>query len=131
MDVEISPSERVIRRFGGESALANLLGRRESTIEHWASTGRTPAQWHGPLMSLARKKGIVLEAKDFVTTQPHSIAPAAGRLGVLLVGLGAVASTFIAGVEHARRGSGRPIGSVTQIGTIRLRKRTENPIPLV
>ncbi len=131
MDTEISPSERVIRRFGGQSALANLLGRRQSTIEHWANTGRIPAQWHGPLMSLARQKGIVLEAKDFVATQPHSIAPAGGRLGILLVGLGAVASTFIAGVEHARRGSGRPIGSVTQMGTIRLGKRTENRMPLV
>ncbi len=131
MNTEISPSERVIRRFGGQSALANLLGRRQSTIEHWANTGRIPAQWHGPLMSLARQKGIVLEAKDFVVTQPHSIAPAAGRLGIMLVGLGAVASTFVAGVEHARRGSGRPIGSVTQMGTIRLGKRTENRKPLV
>jgi myo-inositol-1-phosphate synthase len=131
MDAEISPSEHVIRRFGGQSALANLLGRRQSTIEHWANTGRIPAQWHAPLMSLARQKGIVLEAKDFVATQPHSIVPAAGRLGVLLVGLGAVASTFVAGVEHARRGTARPIGSVTQMGTIRLGKRTANRMPLV
>jgi len=126
-----SPAGRVIRRFGGQTALANLLGRRQSTVEHWASTGRIPAQWHQPLMSLARQKGIVLEAKDFVTTQPHQIAPAGGRLGVLLVGLGAVASTFISGVEHARRGSARPIGSLTQMGTIRLGKRTEGRMPLV
>ncbi len=131
MDTELSPSERVIRRFGGQSALANLLGRRQSTIEHWASTGRIPSQWHGPLLALARQKGIVLEAKDFVDTEPHTIAPAEGRLGIMLVGLGAVASTFIAGVEHARRGSGRPIGSVTQMGTIRLGKRTESRTPLV
>ena len=90
---ELNASERIIRRFGGQTALANLLGRRQSTIEHWASTGRIPAQWHQPLMSLARQKGIVLEAKDFVTTQPHQIAPAGGRLGVLLVGLGAVGRT--------------------------------------
>ncbi len=128
---ELNASERIIRRFGGQTALANLLGKRQSTIEHWASTGRIPAQWHQPLMSLARQKGIVLEAKDFVTTQPHQIAPAAGRLGVLLVGLGAVASTFISGVEHARRGSGRPFGSLTQLGTIRLGKRTEGRMPLV
>ena len=131
MDTELSPSERVIRRFGGQSALANLLGRRQSTIEHWASTGRIPSQWHGPLLALARQKGIVLEAKDFVDTEPHTIAPAEGRLGIMLVGLGAVASTFIAGVEHARRGSGRPIGSLTQMGTIRLGKRTESRTPLI
>jgi myo-inositol-1-phosphate synthase len=124
-------AERVIRRFGGQTALANLLGRRQSTIEHWATTGRIPAQWQQPLMSLARQRGVVLEAKDFVANQPHEIAPAAGRLGVLLVGLGAVASTFIAGVEHARRGTARPVGSLTQTGTIRLGKRTEHRVPLI
>jgi len=124
-------SERIIRRFGGQSALANLLGKRQSTVEHWANTGRIPAQWHRPLMSLARQRGVVLEAKDFVAAQPQAIAPAAGRVGVLLVGLGAVASTFIAGVEHARRGTGRPVGSLTQMGTIRLGRRTEKRSPLI
>ena len=62
---------------------------------------------------------------------PTRSQPAEGRLGVLLVGLGAVATTFIAGVEHARRGSGKPIGSLTQMGTIRLGKRTENRTPLI
>src|SRR5919108_6684091 len=103
MDKEApNPAERIIRRFGGQSALAALLGKRQSTVEHWASTGRIPAQWHQPLMSLARQKGIILEAKDFVASERSSIAPPSGRLGILLVGLGAVASTFIAGVEHAR-----------------------------
>ncbi|HEX5939151.1 MAG TPA: inositol-3-phosphate synthase, partial [Dehalococcoidia bacterium] len=72
-----------------------------------------------------------MEAKDFTATEQHEIAPATGRLGVLLVGLGAVASTFLAGVEHARRGSGNPVGSMTQMGTIRLGKRTENRMPLI
>ena len=128
---ELRPAERVIRRFGGQSALANLLGRRQSTVEHWASTGRIPAQWHAPLMSLARQRGIVLEARDFLATDSHDISPAGGKLGVLLVGLGAVASTFIAGVEHARRGTGRPVGSLTQMGTIRLGKRTDDRMPLI
>ena len=60
-----------------------------------------------------------------------TIAPATGRLGVLTVGLGAVASTLIAGVELVKRGQGLPIGSLTQMGTIRLGKRTENRSPLV
>ncbi len=131
VDDQLNASERIIRRFGGQTALANLLGKRQSTIEHWAGTGRIPAQWHQPLMSLAREKGIVLEPKDFVATEPHHIAPAGGRLGVLLVGLGAVASTFISGVEHVRRGTARPIGSLTQMGTIRLGKRTEGRMPLL
>src|SRR5512145_2069231 len=132
MDADgLNPSERIIRRFGGQTALANLLGRRQSTIEHWDNTGRIPDQWHQPLMSLAREKGIILEAKDFVSTQPHQVQPAGGKLGILLVGLGAVASTFIAGVEHARRGTGQPIGSLTQMGTIRLGKRTEQRAPYI
>jgi myo-inositol-1-phosphate synthase len=59
------------------------------------------------------------------------IAPPTGRLGVLLPGLGAVATTFIAGVEAVRQGVGLPIGSLTQMGTIRLGKRTESRMPLV
>ncbi len=54
-----------------------------------------------------------------------------GKLGVLLPGLGAVATTFIAGVEASRRNLGRPIGSLTQMGTIRLGKRTEDRKPLI
>jgi myo-inositol-1-phosphate synthase len=59
------------------------------------------------------------------------IAPAEGKLGVLCVGLGAVASTFIAGVELARRGIARPFGSLTQMATIRLGKRTDQRAPLI
>ncbi len=61
----------------------------------------------------------------------HHIEPAAGRLGVLTVGLGAVASTVIAGVELIRRGLAEPVGSLTQLGTIRLGKRTENRMPRI
>jgi myo-inositol-1-phosphate synthase len=59
------------------------------------------------------------------------IAPARGRLGVLLVGLGAVSTTFIAGVEAIKKGLAEPVGSLTQMGAIRLGKRTENRVPLI
>ena len=62
---------------------------------------------------------------------PSRIAPATGKLGVLTVGLGAVASTLIAGVELVKRGQALPIGSLSQMGTIRLGKRTEDRTPLV
>ncbi|MEX2423199.1 MAG: inositol-3-phosphate synthase [Acidimicrobiia bacterium] len=62
---------------------------------------------------------------------PSPISPASGRLGVLLPGMGAVATTFIAGVLAARKGLSLPIGSMTQMGTIRLGKRTDNRSPLV
>ena len=54
-----------------------------------------------------------------------------GKLGVLLVGLGAVSTTFIAGVEAIKKGIAAPVGSLTQMGTIRLGKRTENRVPLI
>ena len=59
------------------------------------------------------------------------IAPAKGKLGVLLVGLGAVSTTFIAGVEAIKAGIAEPIGSLTQMGAIRLGKRTDNRVPLI
>ncbi|MFH1618570.1 MAG: inositol-3-phosphate synthase [bacterium] len=62
---------------------------------------------------------------------PRKITPAKGRLGVLLPGMGAVTSTFIAGVELIKKGIGRPIGSVTQLQRIRLGKRYENRHPLI
>src|SRR3954470_9361743 len=64
-------------------------------------------------------------------TKKADIRPAKGKLGVLLPGMGAVATTFVAGVEAIRRGHARPIGSVTQLGTIRLGKRTDNRSPKI
>jgi myo-inositol-1-phosphate synthase len=62
---------------------------------------------------------------------PPVIRPAEGRLGVLCVGLGAVSTTLIAGVELIRRGMAEPVGSLTQLGTVRLGRRDEGRSPLV
>jgi len=62
---------------------------------------------------------------------PPKIAEATGKLGVLLVGMGAVSTTTIAGVLAVRRGLAPPIGALTQMGTIRLGKRTEGRSPLI
>ena len=59
------------------------------------------------------------------------IAPADGKLGVLIPGMGAVTTTFIAGLEAFKRGLGKPIGSLTQLGTIRLGKRTDGRSPAI
>jgi myo-inositol-1-phosphate synthase len=59
------------------------------------------------------------------------IAPAKGKLGVMIPGMGAVATTFMAGVEAVRKGIAAPIGSLTQMGTIRLGKRTEGRSPKI
>jgi len=59
------------------------------------------------------------------------ISPAEGKLGILIPGLGAVATTLIAGVEAVKKGISQPIGSLTQMGHIRLGKRTENRNPKI
>src|SRR5262245_44491213 len=64
-------------------------------------------------------------------TKSHQIAPAKGKLGVLLPGIGAVASTFLSGCFLARRGLAEPTGSLTQLGTIRLGKRTDDRVPMI
>ncbi|HEV2177701.1 MAG TPA: inositol-3-phosphate synthase [Terriglobia bacterium] len=66
-----------------------------------------------------------------MSSRPARIAPPAGKLGVLIPGMGAVATTFIAGVEAIRRGLARPIGSLSQMGTIRLGQRTAKQSPAI
>src|SRR5579864_1910702 len=63
--------------------------------------------------------------------RPVSIAPPKGKLGVLTPGMGAVSTTVMAGVELVRQGHAVPVGSLTQMGTIRLGKRTESRIPKI
>src|SRR5246500_2274301 len=65
------------------------------------------------------------------TPKAANIQPAQGKLGIMVVGMGAVATTLIAGVEAVRKGLAKPIGSLTQMGTIRLGKRTDNRTPLI
>jgi myo-inositol-1-phosphate synthase len=73
----------------------------------------------------------LVQGKTSSASRPAVIKPATGRLGVLTPGLGAVATTFMAGVESIRRGHAKPIGSLTQMATIRLGKRTDNRSPLI
>ena len=79
------------------------------------------------------KKAVVRVGKSSAGRKKTAskIEPAKGKLGVMVVGMGAVATTMIAGVEAIRRGLAKPIGSLTQMGTIRLGKRTDNTSPLI
>jgi myo-inositol-1-phosphate synthase len=77
--------------------------------------------------SLVRKRDGGVE----VIEKEVNIRPAEGKLGVLLPGLGAVSTTVIAGVEAVKKQISQPIGSLTQLGTIRLGKRTEHRVPLI
>jgi myo-inositol-1-phosphate synthase len=64
-------------------------------------------------------------------SEAAAIEPAKGKLGVMIPGMGAVATTFVAGVEAIRKGLAKPIGSLTQMGTVRLGKRTDARSPKV
>jgi myo-inositol-1-phosphate synthase len=70
-------------------------------------------------------------AKRQTSGKPNPIEPAKGKLGVMIPGMGAVATTFVAGVEAIRKGLAQPIGSLTQMGTIRLGKRTDARSPKI
>jgi len=72
-----------------------------------------------------------LEPLDLSQSEPVRIAPADGKLGILIPGIGAVSTTFIAGVEAIKRGLAAPVGSLTQLGTVRLGKRTDNRTPRI
>jgi myo-inositol-1-phosphate synthase len=77
-----------------------------------------------------RQKHVNTTSKPIKAEMP-SIEPATGKLGILIPGMGAVATTFVAGVEAVRRGLAKPIGSLTQMGTIRLGKRTDRRSPKI
>jgi hypothetical protein len=85
-------------------------------------------------------KALLVEVKNHVKSEGkvHSsskhdgtIQPAQGKLGVMIPGMGAVATTFVAGVEAIRKGLAKPIGSLTQMGTVRLGKRTDGRSPKI
>ena len=76
-------------------------------------------------------QGSSKSSKSAASGARNTIRPATGKLGILTPGLGAVATTFMAGVESVRRGLSKPIGSLTQMATIRLGKRTDNRSPLI
>ena len=80
---------------------------------------------------MAKRQKSVTENHPAGQAEPSKILPARGKLGVMIPGMGAVATTFVAGVEAVRKGISRPIGSMTQMGTIRLGKRTEGRFPKV
>src|SRR5215831_8946628 len=69
--------------------------------------------------------------QDKSKSRSTQITPAKGKLGIMIPGMGAVATTFVAGVEAVRKGFSAPIGSLTQMGTIRLGKRTDGRSPKV
>jgi hypothetical protein len=84
-----SPAARVIERFGGQSALARLIDKKQSTVQYWASTGRIPPTWHARLLSLAEEQRVSLEPSELVAlpdSTPKLEIPTARWAGVLAIG---------------------------------------------
>ena len=77
---------------------------------------------------MSNKQKVEAETKK---QNGSEIQPAKGKLGIMIPGMGAVATTFVAGVEAVRKGLAKPIGSLTQMGTIRLGKRTDKRSPKI
>lgn len=71
-------ARQIINRLNGQSSLAALLGRRQSTVQHGAGTGRIPSQWQERPLGLAHRRGVDLEARDLSRpTFPLSALPTA------------------------------------------------------
>ncbi|MFJ3055240.1 RhuM family protein [Herbaspirillum sp. NPDC087042] len=77
-------AKKVIEKFGGQSALARLLGIQQSAISYWVKKGLIPAKWHGQLLDVASNNGIILVPADFITTEdaPVPLTAGAGRAEV-------------------------------------------------
>jgi myo-inositol-1-phosphate synthase len=93
----------------------------------------TPVQHKGAIHNLSRSSESSPATPDASAAyrETPKIQPAEGKLGILIPGMGAVTTTVIAGVEAIRRGLGAPVGSLTQLGTVRLGKRTDNTSPKI
>jgi len=62
----------IVDKFGGQTTLAELIGKRQSTVGYWVKAGIIPSKWHNKLLSLAAEKGIDLKINDLILT-PHQI----------------------------------------------------------
>lgn len=83
-----SPAARVITRFGGQSNLARLIGKGQSTVQYWATTGRIPPKWHARLIELASEQRVSLSPSELVALPDSQVAetPKAEWAGILDIG---------------------------------------------
>lgn len=88
-----NPALRIIEKFGGQSELAKLIGKGQSTVQYWAKSGAIPAKWQAKLLSLAREQSLDLTAADFVTVPEIALnaTPIAEWSGELEIGEGLLA----------------------------------------
>jgi hypothetical protein len=70
----MNAAQKIISKFGGQSALASLIGKGQSTVQHWASVGTIPAKWQKQILEMARARGIDMGPSDFFQTTPRNDA---------------------------------------------------------
>jgi hypothetical protein len=73
----MSAAARIIEKFGGQTALADAIGKPQSTVQYWAKAGNIPPKWHVPIIKAAQIKNIELAPADFISIQPMESAPLA------------------------------------------------------
>ncbi len=73
---------RIVEKFGGQTALASLVGVNQSAVAYWVKKGAIPTKWHSQILALAMDKGIVLEASDLVARQVSTASLATGAAGL-------------------------------------------------
>ena len=109
-------AQYIIGKFGGQTPLARLIGKRPSTVQHWASSGVIPARWQPTLLTLAKENGVDIKPGDFVqtpvptsssrtsvSTKEGSLADREKRpINVAVIGVGNCASSLIQGVHFYR-----------------------------
>ena len=76
----MNAAERIIQKFGGQSALARLIGKRQGTVQYWSKTGVIPSKWHGELLRLSRQNRVDLEPGEFVGSAEIQRSEAEGGL---------------------------------------------------
>ena len=123
-------------KFRDAAQVADALGLPLWELRECIEDGRFVANSRQEQLLTGNRREVGADDAKFTErfvsrVAPPSIAPPSGRLGVLLPGLGAVATTMIGGTALINKGLAKPIGSLTQMGRIRLRKRTDKRNPLI
>ncbi len=123
-------------KFRDAAEISDVLGVPLEELRRCIEEGRFVADSRQESLLVGNRRNVpggngVFEERFVSRKAPPAIEPATGRLGVLLPGLGAVATTLIGGVALVNKGLSKPIGSLTQMGRIRLSKRTDKRNPLI
>jgi hypothetical protein len=90
--MNMNTAQRIIEKFGGQTALANLIGKGQPTVNYWSKTGAIPAKYRPEILKIARKQGVDLSSADFELEIPilneenQIVLQKATHLGELLLG---------------------------------------------